>query len=270
VNRSPALAAKRTMQTVRDFDNGYRVLGSLVSGRLTGHPADLRVRARGLTLTTPNRAGARVPLYEILAEDSYRLPWFTAGLSPTAGVLDIGAHVGSFSVWLSHLCPQLRVAAFEPIPSTFSYLQRNLDTNGAAGRVTAYNVAVSATDGRLRVGDHGAARGDNGVAVLDQPGAMTVEVSCISLASAMELVEAPVELVKIDCEGAEYDIVLRSDPAQWESVRRVAMEFHEMPGHSWEELRTFFAAAGLTEVLREPASGPLGVAWLSRDPLPTP
>lgn len=265
MNRSPALAVRRTVQTVRHFDNGYHVLGSLVSGRLWGRPSDLTFRSRGLRMTTPNLAGARVPLYEILAEDCYRLEWFTHHLAPGAGVVDIGAHVGSFSVWLARLRPGLRTAAFEAIPSTYAYLTRNLADNGVADRVSAHNVAVAAEDGSLRLGDHGAARVDNGVKVLDEPGARSVEVPAVSLATAFSRVGAPVELVKVDCEGAEYDIVLASPPALWSPVRRVVVEYHDIPGHSWEELRHFLGDVGLREVRREPTGPRLGLAWLARD-----
>jgi hypothetical protein len=86
----------------------------------------------------------------------------------------------------------------------------------------------------------------------------------------MEQLGAPAEFVKIDCEGAEYDIVLTSDPALWAPVRRVVLEYHDMPGHDWDELKTFFGDVGLQEVHREPTLERLGLAWVSRDPLHAP
>jgi hypothetical protein len=53
-------------------------------------------------------------------------------------------------------------------------------------------------------------------------------------------------------------------------VRRVVLEYHDMPGHDWDELKTFFGDVGLQEVHREPTLERLGLAWVSRDPLHAP
>jgi FkbM family methyltransferase len=270
VNRSPLYAGRRVVQTMRSFANGPRVLSDITTARLTGRPRDIRFRVAGLDVMTPNEAGARFPVYEVFTEDSYRLQWFAGGLGPDAAALDIGAHIGSFSLRYSALHPQARVAAYEAIPSTYAYLARNVDRNHLQGRVAAHNVAVSDREGTLRLSDLGAASAHNGMMRLGEAGSTTVEVLCVPLAEAMAAVGAPVELVKLDCEGAEYDIVLGSDPALWAPVRRVVLEYHDMPGHSWAELRDFFADAGLAEAHREPTTDRLGLAWVSRDPLPAP
>ena len=78
------------------------------------------------------------------------------------------------------------------------------------------------------------------------------------------MADLPVRLVKIDTEGAEYDIVLGSDPGEWRDVERVVLEYHDVSGHGWPELESFFASAGLSEVAREDTTDRLGTVWLSR------
>jgi hypothetical protein len=78
---------------------------------------------------------------------------------------------------------------------------------------------------------------------------------------------APVDLVKIDCEGGEFDLVLSSSPSSWQSVQRVVIECHPVAGHSWPELRDWFAGIGLT-VQDEIIVGNYACAWLSRESLP--
>ena len=270
MKRNPGYALRRVAQTLRAFENGPRVLSDVTAARLTGRPQDIRFRIDGLDVVTPNQPGTRFPVYEVFTDDSYRLPWFVEGLGPDAAALDIGAHVGSFSLRYASLHPRAAVAAYEAIPSTFAYLNANVRRNDLQARVVAHNVALSATDGTLRLSDHGVASAHNGVARLGESGSTTVEVPCVSLARALADLGAPAELVKLDCEGAEYDIVLTSDPALWQPVRRVVLEYHDMPGHSWEELRTFFGDVGMHEVRREPTTDRLGLAWVSRDPLPAP
>ena len=64
----------------------------------------------------------------------------------SAVTLDIGAHVGIFSLLASHANPQGRVIAFEPMPEVFARLQRNIAQNRVTN-VECVNSAVGETDG---------------------------------------------------------------------------------------------------------------------------
>ena len=76
----------------------------------------------------------------------------------------------------------------------------------------------------------------------------------------------PVQIVKMDVEGAEYDIILPSDPASWADVRKVVMEYHPVEGHSLEELTRLLRGLGIHRGparAHGPAPG-LGAMWLAR------
>jgi hypothetical protein len=47
-------------------------------------------------------------------------------------------------------------------------------------------------------------------------------------------------------------------------VQRLVLEYHEVEGERWSELRDWFAAAGLNVIRSEPVHPELGTAWLSR------
>jgi FkbM family methyltransferase len=268
--RSIPLAALRVRQTVSQFDNGGRLLLDLARQSVTGSPEEITFRSReGAQITIPNRPGARVPVYEIFVEDEYRLAWFTADLGDSPVVLDIGAHVGCFSVAVARRHPGARVDSYEASPSTAVYLSRNVDDNDLADRVHANNLAVQAVAGRLELADNGAASGHNGVLHLAE-GGPTVTVESVAMADVLTISGRSADLVKIDTEGGEYDMVLGSRPDDWAGVRRVVLEYHDLPGHSWDELEAFFVSAGLTLVHRERFADRLGMAWLSRDPLAPP
>ena len=57
-------------------------------------------------------------MYELFADDCYRLSWFTQGLAEDACALDVGAHVGSFSLRFASRRPRGQVASYEAMPST--------------------------------------------------------------------------------------------------------------------------------------------------------
>ncbi|HSV37260.1 MAG TPA: FkbM family methyltransferase [Nocardioidaceae bacterium] len=258
-------AARRVRQTLAAFDNSAALLSGMTRGRLTGEPTELEFRVHGLTVTVPNRKGARVPVYEVFAEDAYRLSWFTAGLDPTFVAVDIGAHVGCFSVALAHQAPGVHISAYEASPSTAAYLQRNVVANRLGDQVSTHAAAVSSSTGVLEFADNDSASALNGLTA--PAGATLVEVPCVTVAQAFAGAPGPVQLVKIDTEGAEYDLVLASDPEHWASVRRVVLEYHDVPGHSWGELERFFGRAGLHQIAHEPETPRQGTVWLSRDGL---
>jgi FkbM family methyltransferase len=270
MSRSIPLAVRRVRQTAARFDNGWQLLRDMARQTVTGTPEELTFRSRGgAVITIPNRPGARVPIYEIFVEDEYRLAWFTADLGPAPVALDIGAHVGCFSVAFAQLHPFGRVDAYEASPSTAAYLHHNVDDNGLGDRVHANNLAVQAVAGRLELADNGAASGHNGVLHLTAT-STNVTVRSVAMSEVLTISGRSADLVKIDTEGGEYDMVLGSRPEDWAGVRRVVLEYHALPGHSWDELERFFRSAGLQLVRREEFGPGLGMSWLSRDPLANP
>jgi FkbM family methyltransferase len=72
---------------------------------------------------------------EVLQEE-YESGYFGAGLT----ILDIGANLGSFSIWANMRWPQSQIHAYEPHPETFKMLLSNVS---ALPNVTCHNVAVS-------------------------------------------------------------------------------------------------------------------------------
>jgi hypothetical protein len=114
--------------------------------------------------------------------------------------------------------------------------------------------------------DSGTASGHNG---LTAPEGLGTEVTVPSdtFDNAVKAAGGNVQVVKMDVEGAEYDIVLRSDPASWTEVRKVVMEYHPVPGHSLDELVQFFDSVGIRPTLHDRGTREgLGVMWLTRTP----
>lgn len=259
-------SARRVRQTLGDFQNGPRLLGSIVSRSIVGRPDELDFRVDDrLSLLCPNRPGARVPVYEVFAEDTYRLQWFTGDLGDDPVAVDIGAHIGCFSLAFAVQHPLGRVEAFEASPSTARYLEKNVERNGLNDRVRCHQQAVAAENGTLEFADNIGGSSLNGLTAPD--GAQKINVPCVSIASAFARAGVNVAVVKIDTEGAEYDMILGSQTEEWSGVRRVVMEYHDVPGHSWSELETFFGKAGFLTVAHDSVGPRQGTVWLSREDL---
>lgn len=269
MRRSPALALRRVLQTPKTFTNFPQVFAGLIAG--SKQPTLTFKMRNGVVMECPNVAGARVPVYEIFAEDAYRFSDLTAGLGDSINVIDIGGQIGCFSVGLATAHPGVRINTYEASPFSARVAQGNVARNGLSARITVHPTAISDSVGEIVLEDDGAASGLNGThGVIGDPNAArtiemtTVSVPCITFKDAVEAAGGDVALVKIDTEGAEYPIVLGSQPEDWAGVQRVVIEYHPAPGHSWSELEAFFTKAGLTSVRHEPVDHELGTHWLSR------
>jgi FkbM family methyltransferase len=147
-------------------------------------------------------------------------------------------------------------------------LRKNVEQNGFADRITVFETALAATTGFADLDDNGGGSGLNGLVSAGHGSTATsTRVQTVAFDEAIAKVGQPVEVVKMDCEGGEYDLVYGSSPQSWDSVQRIVLEYHEVPGQSWDELRGWFADRGFTVEADAPAHEKLGSAWLSREPL---
>ena len=229
-----------------------------------GGEVTFRTRS-GLTIHTPNAPGARFPVYEITADDVYRIDELTTGLRPDFVAVDVGAHIGTFSATLCSRAPGATVHAYEASPSTAEWTRRNAEANGFVDRLHVHAQAVADHRGTLTFVDNGEASAHNGLTAPEGLGA-EVEVPCVTFADVHAAAGGRVDLLKSDAEGAEYGYILTSDPALWRDVQRVVMEYHPVEGHQLLDLVRFLRDVGLDLVRDEPSPDKpgLGNAWFAR------
>jgi FkbM family methyltransferase len=263
--RGVAHIVKRARQTPKLFANYPKVFLDLALAETRWSPTELTFRMRnGYTVVSPNADGARFPLYEVFADDGYDLQHLVAGVDSDATILDVGGQIGSFSLAIVSALPHAQIHVYEASPTSAAYVTRNMVANNLQDRVTVHAKAMAGEKGSFTFVDSGTASGHNGLTAPDGLG-QEVTVDCVTFDDAVAAAGGSVQLVKMDVEGAEYDIILRSNPASWGDVRKVVMEYHPVPGHSLEELVTFFASVGITPTSHDPGLREgLGLMWLER------
>jgi FkbM family methyltransferase len=119
-------------------------------------------------------------------------------------VLDVGAHIGLYTV---HLAKKVRhVVAVEPEPSNLRFLLRNIRVNNVYGKVTVVPAAACERDGRARLHIHHSSGGHSLIAL--EPSSGSIEVKCIRLDSLLESLGIDrVDVAKIDVEGYEFNVL---------------------------------------------------------------
>jgi FkbM family methyltransferase len=141
-------------------------------------------------------------------------------------VLDIGANIGVAALYFAGTFPQATVHAFEPVPANCEVLSANAR---ALPRIQAHCFALGAEDGELELfdSDDQANLGgfsSHGVGV-NAARSQKVPVRHAGRALA-ELGVTRADVIKIDTEGAEWEILTALDPALLRGVRVIMGELH--------------------------------------------
>ncbi len=206
------------------------------------------------------KAGAIYPALDIFAFSAYECDW---ELEEAPFVIDVGAHIGAFALWLSERYPRIRGVCYEPDPQAFAYLERNVRTLDVVPRPQAV-AHRSGTVSLFRPSPGGGASSLRAEGFGSDLNA--VEVPAVSFDEVLDEIDEPVALVKLDCEGSEYDIVLGSDPRSWRSVRRVVIEYHDVEPFEPLTLVETLNALGFSLVSERRRFVGEGTYWFSRRP----
>ncbi len=133
--------------------------------------------------------------------------------------LDIGAWIGPTVLFGARKARH--VWCFEPDPSAFRALAWNVELNDL-NNVSAFPVALSQGFGVARMASFGGERGDSMTSLLNAGGDQGIDALTIGWeAFAKEVDLRGVSLVKMDIEGAEFDVLPTLIP--WLKAQRPAL-----------------------------------------------
>ena len=139
--------------------------------------------------------------YLVRSYEPYTIELFKAAIKPGATVLDIGAHIGVFTLLASRQAGAAgKVYAFEPAPENFRLLDHNARKFGA-GNVVAVQKAVG--EGKKTVSLL-LAEGPDMNSLYPHPLCSmvgSVPVECVSIDEFLR--GGPVDVIKMDIEGHE-------------------------------------------------------------------
>ncbi len=179
-------------------------------------------------------------IFEIFAQRIY--PVF---VSKGDTVVDIGAQIGCFTVWAAR--QGARVLSFEPFPPNFHALQRNVTRNSLQQIILVPHAISGRQEKRkLFLPDN---RGHSGRYSLHEGrGAQTLEVSCVSLDDVVhEHRLERIDVLKIDCQGSEYEILYGVSLQTLGRIRTIVVEcetFPDPPEWSATGLKTYLEKQG--------------------------
>jgi len=129
-------------------------------------------------------------------------------------ILDIGGNIGIFSILARHYFPNSTIASYEPNPKLASFITANTQELN----IIVNREAIGAKSGFVNFVEHNHSL--NGQVTTGSDGS----IALTSFSTAVQRLGNQIDLLKIDCEGGEWDILQDTDSLK--KVRYLALEYH--------------------------------------------
>ena len=171
----------------------------------------IKIRVRSTDLMT---------LTNVWMINEYDIEDFEINVNDT--VIDIGAHIGLFSLLVSQRCKTGKILSFEPVRENFDLLVSNLKLNHIEN-VLPFNMAVSKNLDKLNL----FLNDDQSAHSIFPKSSESISVESTSLQKIFEENKiSSCKLLKLDCEGAEYEIIDSLPSEYLDKIQNIVMEYH--------------------------------------------
>jgi FkbM family methyltransferase len=214
-------------------------------------PSKVHVAKRSVILHFLKEEGVDADFITCFLRNAYGLGRKLEGVRT---IIDVGANFGFFSLAARERYSGATIHAYEPNPR----IQQALRANVPDLNIQIFPEAVGNSDGYVTMIDIGPS---------NQARTRSSEDSCggiqqVSLEHAIERIGGSVDLLKLDCEGAEWEILTPND--HWKSVRNIRMEYHLFDGETVEQATAALAEFGFEIIHLRKQGEDGGVIWAQR------
>ena len=137
-------------------------------------------------------------------------------------IIDIGAHIGLFSLLVSQFCKTGKIFSFEPMGDNFDLLISNLKLNHIEN-IHPFNFAVSKNTSNVNL----FLNSDQSAHSIFSSDSESVTIQSISLQRILDENKiSSCKLLKLDCEGAEYEIIDSLPIEYFNKIENIVIEYH--------------------------------------------
>jgi len=172
-------------------------------------------------------------------------------------IVDIGAHIGLFSLFASKVLQANRIISVEPDFANFELLSKNISANHVEN-ASLVKAAIAGESGEKRIYNTSSNTGGHSLYARGVSSIGVWTVSLTELFKASNISEC--SLLKMDCEGAEMEILENAPDKLLRNVSAISLEYHldDYPRERLERLKTRMQTLGFNLEIR-PTSRTLGI-----------
>ncbi len=210
----------------------------------------------GMIVIQQNKTETEFIYQEIFEKQTY----LQHGIMLNSGdcIIDVGANIGLFSLFVSQICPQAKIYAFEPIPAIFETLSLNRqlyptqiklfnyglsneiknttfsyypNSSLISGQFANFEEEKSVVKAYLETQDQQLSETE--IENLLEQRLKTEQVSCQLTTLSQIIYEQniqKIDLLKIDVEKGELDVLLGISGENWKKIQQIVIEVHDIEG----------------------------------------
>tara|TARA_B100001094_G_scaffold19688_1_gene16773 strand:- start:1161 stop:1892 length:732 start_codon:yes stop_codon:yes gene_type:complete len=214
-------------------------------------PKEITINESSVKLQYPQEEGVFNDFISIFLDDDYALESFK--FQKIERIIDIGANVGFFSLAARITFPLSQIHAYEPNSDLSVFLGSYSNTlnfecfseavGGETG-IVELELMGDSNQTRIRRSDHG-------------------NIKMICLEDALNRVGGYADLLKMDCEGSEWDILEEKDSLI--NVRNITLEYHLWKNHQTHAFAKELVKSNGFRILRHEPSTDFGIITGSRE-----
>jgi FkbM family methyltransferase len=180
---------------------------TLARAGVRGQPL-ARLRWNGRDIFYRPATSDPLAIYQVLVRRREKAEYYLPSRLQPDVILDIGSNIGSSILFFHDQFPSAKIYGFEPHPDTFRVLEKNV---AGITAVRVFNYGLGAKDADLSIPFDNAdfSRFMGNAQGADWSGPLSPTPCHVKHAGAAlaALGLTKVDLIKIDCEGAEYDVL---------------------------------------------------------------
>ena len=145
-------------------------------------------------------------------------------------VIDVGAHIGYYSLYFAKCVgPAGRVFSFEPVPENLELLRKNIQLNQISW-IQTFSNAVYSCEKEVSIAVPEDSPNAGGGSVVQDRGSRHFSVAAVTLDSFCSSAGVRPDVIKMDVEGAEYDVLLGArNTIEWFGPK-LLVELHHFDG----------------------------------------
>lgn len=184
-----------------------------------------------------------VALGEIFVAESYGE--FLSTATPKR-IWDIGGNIGCFAIWMLLRNPGAQITSFEPCEDTFDILTKNREE----WKDCAWDIRPFGLSDRDETVSAFVPFESYGQTSRHAANGIPTQLTLRNIATVWAEEGRPdIDLLKIDCEGDEYEILAAIPDEMWKSVSALVIEVHPRMDKSPDELKSRLEAHGFCVVV---------------------
>ncbi len=165
-------------------------------------------------------------IYEALIKSGRKGEYSVPGNMAPRVILDIGGNIGVATIFFARLFPDAIIHTFEPVPDNLVLLRKNVET---LKNVTVHPVALGKEDASTQIFWSEEDANLGGFSLYGNNANVGKSVTIDVRRSATYLAQQGItsaDMIKIDTEGAEFDILTSLDDAMLARVKWIVGELH--------------------------------------------